>query len=168
MIDSLHPDPAHDGDMLLILFVKGDQVEVVYTFVQALIELNVKCTPLGDDLHYMYMSQLGVTVIFFKGRGWMYPAAQLYEDMAKNVPVYGWSNWNLPFIRKGQLDLGSVDLEMLNEKNIPAYGHLNFITTFIEERLEVLKEDVSETREELEKEVEVDPETLLNLDMEIV
>lgn len=160
----IHSDVDHETELVILLMIKGNQVVVIYNLISKLIELNIDRTPLGDDLVYMYHPAMDTTQVIFKGNAWLYPVAKLYDDLSPKVPIVGWSNWYLPFIRKGYLEMGMIDFDELGAEDRPAVGSLATISDFIAEKEDVEQEENEETLKALQKELEIDPGTMLGTD----
>lgn len=159
MID-LKYQPDHEGQLSLVLFAKGNQVEPLYQLVMKLLDLKVGQVPKGDDMAYMYVHSLNLTVMMFRGNGWLYPVAEMYSKLAENIPIAGWSNWELEFIENSQLKLGNLDLDMLGVTDFPAVGNLNLMAEFIRRAVDVDLEDAEvdaeDLRQNLDEKIEVD------------
>jgi len=160
MIELRH-NPEASGELSLMIFAQGNQVEVLYNFILDLMELNVSRTPLDDDMAYMYLPKpMDTTVFMFRGKSWLYPVAKLYSEMSNKIQMAGWSNWEMEFIEKGQLKLGSIDMDLLGIEDFPAVGNLAFMTAFIQAKMDVDVDeatiDTDEMVDALSGKIEVD------------
>lgn len=153
---SLKPTRSRAGNAdveepLILLEFQGNQVEIIYTFVVKLIDLDIWKMPYGHDLFYQYTKALDTTTLFFRGTSWLLPAAQFVSDLKGKVAMKGWSNWYLPFIQSMQMDVDSLDLEMLGAEDFPAVGYLETIAKFIQAKIEL--ESSEEVHDALEDEI---------------
>jgi hypothetical protein len=78
------------------------------------------------------------------------------------VAIQGWSNWTLPFLERGRLDLANLDLQLVGVNDFPAVGDFRTICEFIADKIQVDTEDTEDTMKELQ--AELDPNQSIRVD----
>lgn len=144
-------------DLIIILFLQGNQVEALAHFVLDIIELDVGKVPFGDNLFYQYSKGMDSTLIIFQGRTWLHSLAKWIGRIKNTVNLTIWSNWNLPFVAATIPKTEFLNLEALGIDDAPSSGDLEDMTKYLERSVAV-EEGRPEVLEALRKEFEGETE----------